>query len=800
MPSYGLEVNNKFFEVCDTLGVTQIVTEPTRESNILDLLLVTSPNRYSDVEIVPGISDHDAVCVTYLERVNRNRKKPRHIYIYSKADMQSLKNDIKHYAENEFKEHCESLDMNETWEQFKETLQTMMNKYIPQRMMRQNCKLPWINTKIRRLIRRRKRARAKAKKTKVKANWDRYITLDKQLKTELREAQTQYLTEMFSGDTNRLNKKTWSYIKSRRRDNVGIPPLRNVNGRLCEEAHEKAEIMANQYNSVFTKDNPHVPTPGILYCLPRMPEITIDVNGVMKLLQELKVNKAPGPDLIPNRVLKECYIELSPILTGLYRKSLKDGHLPRDWLSANVIGIFKKGNKQDASNYRPISLTCVTCKILEHILYSQIMKHYSRHNFISNTQHGFQKGLSCETQLATTVEELQKGLDNKYQQDVVILDFNKAFDKVPHRHLLKKLDASGIRGNTHKWLTAYLTNRTQRVIVDGRSSGEAPVVSGVPQGTVLGPLMFLTYIIDITSDLTSQMKLFADDALLFRPIKSEKDCKSLQKDLDTLEIWSKRWKMTFNISKCHVLRMTGKKASITQNYKLGNDPLTTVTSHPYLGVEFDSKLSWKGQVQNVKAKGTKTLNMVRRNFTKGTNANIREQIYTSLVRPTLEYGSVAWDPHQANRIQMLESVQNKGARYVTQEWSRYSSITDIKDKLGWCTLQQRRYVNRLSFFFKSVNNLHGHSLPPHVTRQKRASKNHHAYSYHTLRARTDAYLHSFLPRAIRAWNNLPQEIVLAPSPESFRAQLANKLRSNQITLATSSMTTAPRTGIPIHTF
>ena len=139
------------------------------------------------------------------------------------------------------------------------------------------------------------------------------------------------------------------------------------------------------------------------------------------------------------------------------------------------------------------------------------------------------------------------------------------------------------------------------------------------------------------------------------------------------------------------------------------------------------------------------------------------------------------------------------ARYVTQEWSRYSSITDIKDKLGWCTLQQRRYVNRLSFFFKSVNNLHGHSLPPHVTRQKRASKNHHAYSYHTLRARTDAYLHSFLPRAIRAWNNLPQEIVLAPSPESFRAQLANKLRSYQITLATS-MTTVPRPGIPIHTF
>ena len=149
-------------------------------------------------------------------------------------------------------------------------------------------------------------------------------------------------------------------------------------------------------------------------------------------------------------------------------------------------------------------------------------------------------------------------------------------------------------------------------------------------------------------------------------------------DLNTLEIWSKRWKMTFNISKCHVLRMTGKKTTITQNYKLGNDPLTTVTSHPYLGVEFDSKLSWKYQVPNDKANGTKTLNMVRRNLTKGTNANIREQIYTGLVRPTLEYGSVAWDPHQANIIQMLESVQNKGARYVTREWSRYSALRTLK--------------------------------------------------------------------------------------------------------------------------
>ena len=253
------------------------------------------------------------------------------------------------------------------------------------------------------------------------------------------------------------------------------------------------------------------------------------------------------------------------------------------------------------------------------------MRHYTKHNFINGVQHGFLKGLSCDTQLVTTVEELQRGLDRKTQYDAIVLDFQKAFDKVSHHHLLRKLHASGVRGKLHQWMSTYLTQRTQRVVVDGAMSQEARVLSGVPQGTVLGPLLFLTYINDISNDIKGQIRLFADDALLYHPIKTEADGCVLQGDLNSLHRWSKRWKMAFNTTKCHVLHITRNRRVIRHQYNIGGTVLAPVEHHPYLGIELDNKLCWKQQVTNVRSKGTRTLNMVRRNFTKGTKPDTRNR-------------------------------------------------------------------------------------------------------------------------------------------------------------------------------
>ena len=230
----------------------------------------------------------------------------------------------------------------------------------------------------------------------------------------------------------------------------------------------------------------------------------------------------------------------------------------------------------EASKYRPVSLTSVTCKTFVHLLFSQIMRHYTIHMFINPLQNGFQKGLSCETQLATTVDQLQKRLDDKQHVHLIILDFQKAFDKVPHRHLLHKLRESGIHGQLHEWLTCYLTERTQRVIVDGCESTEARVMSGVPQGTVLGPLMFLTHIYDIANGINGQMRLFAADALMYYPVRTIADGAPLQHDPHALHRWSKSWKMAFNGKKCHVMHVTMNRNITSCSYTHGQDKLTPV--------------------------------------------------------------------------------------------------------------------------------------------------------------------------------------------------------------------------------
>ena len=330
-------VNTRFVEIRESLGLTEIVEEPTREGNTLYLILVTSPDRCQRVDVIPGISDHDAVCVTYEAKVSRNKKKPGNMYLFKHADVNSVKKDITKYHNEQFKLDLEADDTNSTWEKFKELLYNIMRKHIPQRTIRHNNKLPWVNTTIRRLTRRRKRTRAKAKKTMKNADWKRYHQLTKDLKKQLRE-----VTGIFSDGTTRgINKKAWTYIKSKRRDNIGIPPLKNKH----DEAQEKADILSQQYQSVFSRYNAKDNTPNPTYNVPSMPDINMYDNGILKLLRDINTQKFVGPDLIPNRVLKECCAELIPIIGAIFRKSLALGQLPSDLLKANVIGIYKKMGK-----------------------------------------------------------------------------------------------------------------------------------------------------------------------------------------------------------------------------------------------------------------------------------------------------------------------------------------------------------------------------------------------------------------------------------------------------------------------
>ena len=277
-------------------------------------------------------------------------------------------------------------------------------------------------------------------------------------------------------------------------------------------------------------------------------------------MKDLNPNKATGPDELPPRVLRLVAEPLAPILTFIIQQSLDSGSLPQDWVFANVVGIYKKGDKSCPANYRPVSLTSVVCKLAEHIILSHVGKHLSNNNIIIENQHGFREKLSCETQLIQAIDDWARSLDHTGQTDVLLLDFSKAFDIVPHQRLLSKLEFYGINGSTANWIKGFLSNRKQQVLVNGASSTLSDVITGVPQASVLGPTLFLIYINDITDGLNSPMRLFADDSVIYRDIHSQTDVVTLQEDLNMVYHWSKTWQMTFNVTKCFHLPITRKKS------------------------------------------------------------------------------------------------------------------------------------------------------------------------------------------------------------------------------------------------
>ena len=284
--------------------------------------------------------------------------------------------------------------------------------------------------------------------------------------------------------------------------------------------------------------------------------------------------------------------------------------LPEDWLTANVIPIYKKGNKHEAANYRPISLTSVYCKVMEHVIFRYILEHLNNHSIINPHQHGFQPGLSCQTQLTFLTDEILKAMDSHYQIDLLLLDFSKAFDTVAHNKLLNKLAHYGIQNSTHKWLSAWLTGRTQRVMVEGVLSKEVDVISGVPQGTVLGPLMFLIYINNINQNIQSLVRLFADDCVLYRVIKSSEDCRHLQEDLNHLVHWTNLWQMNLNSDKCVVLHCTRSNTHLLTQYYINDKPLTPADQYTYVGVTLHKTMSWSHHIHTITNKVNRTLNFI----------------------------------------------------------------------------------------------------------------------------------------------------------------------------------------------
>ncbi len=365
---------------------------------------------------------------------------------------------------------------------------------------------------------------------------------------------------------------------------------------------------------------------------------------------------------------------------------------------------------------------------------------------------------------------------NGLQTDLILLDFSKAFDKVSHNKLLHKLHQYGVRKQTLAWIGAFLKNRSQQVVLEGETSDSIPVTSGVPQGSVLGPILFLVYINDLPERIQSQVRLFADDTAVYLTIDSNKDGQTLQNDLDTLQLWENKWDMHFNPSKCLVLHISRSRTPINTLYNLHGQILQSVASAKYLGVTISNNLTWNTHIHQITNKANKTLGFVRRNI-RTTNTKVKEHAYKALVRPQVEYASSIWDPHTKDLSHKIEMVQRRAARWTLNDYSSYSSVTDMLDRLGWRTLEQRRSDARLCLFHKMVTGQVAVPLPQYIEPPNRISRYCHSMTFRQIHTSKDCYKFSFFPLAVVQWNSLPKEVATLQDQDLFRSQVGNLLHA-----------------------
>ena len=372
-------------------------------------------------------------------------------------------------------------------------------------------------------------------------------------------------------------------------------------------------------------------------------------------------------------MIKELRNEIALPLKILFDKTMTEGKIPQDWKQAIVKPIFKKGDKHSASNYRPVSLTSVVSKLFESFIRDSISLHMRNENILSDHQFGFTTGRSCVTQLLCCLQDWLESFEDDKPVDVFYLDLQKAFDTVPHKRLLYKLENYGICDQVLAWIESFLLDRSQRVQVGNDTSDVLPVLSGVPQGSVLGPSLFLYYINDMPDALTCLVKIFADDTKAYSNISNKQDRDSLQDNLDKLVLWANDWQIRFNGSKCKVLH-TGKNNPI-YTYNIGDSIMEVTTAEKDLGIIVDDKLTFETHIDKTIKRANKLSGMIVHNI-KCKDMSVMVPLFKALIRPIVEYGNPVWSPHLKKHINAVENVQ----RHFTKKIIGLSNL-DYSDRL-----------------------------------------------------------------------------------------------------------------------
>ena len=511
-------------------------------------------------------------------------------------------------------------------------------------------------------------------------------------------------------------------------------------------------------------------------------------------LQKLNRWKASGVDGITNHLLKLCAKHIDVPLAHVFNLSLRSGRFPATWKQARVQPVFKqKGDRSSPRSYRPIALLCSVSKVFETLVKDQVLSFCLANRVLPDSQFGFLPGRSTVWQLLSVLDDWHAARERGTSVHAAFLDLAKAFDRVDHQILIKKLASSGLSSTCVDWFKSYLTGRTIVTTVDHVDSSPLCISSGVPQGSVLGPILFIIYMADLPVAVKQNTcALFADDTLVYSTCckPSQHPCCNLQEDIDAVQTRSSDWNATFNSAKSQQMVVGRHGCETGENLVLGGDKLQQVCTVSHLGLTLASTLKWSDHLSGIlKRAAPKAAALKKLGYRARVSVDTMSLLYKTLLRPRLEYASIAWDNCSAADSRRLERLQLSVARAVMHQRRHPSmSKSQLLKQLGWPTLAWRRRRAKLIYFWKLVNN----QGPPCLSsRIPKSVNNRCEYSLRNTgtvelpACSSSLYLSSFIPSSCLLWNSLPPDVSSCSSVSSFTLMLDSHFSFDRFTLGLS---------------
>ena len=762
-----------FIEATQDSFLHQHVYQPThyrsdQTPTTIDLIFTTERNMVNDISHLAPLGKSHHHVLKFDVFTESNSVSPMYRNLYSRGKYDNMRNEIRNINWNSIK----TMNVEDGWKFFQNTLDKLIKNHIPKKNINNRKKAVWMNKTALAKVKRKQKAYQRYLETKEGKDYLKYTQARNQAKSECRKSVKLFEKEL-AKNIKKNPKAFYAYAKSKMKTKEHIPDLKVDNKPDASTSFAKAEVLNNYFSSVFTKENlVNIPSFTFPRSIPPISDlIDFSITNVLKKLQKLKLNKSPGPDGLHPRVLYELADLIAEPLSFIFKKVFEEGVLPQTWKDALITPLFKKGSKACVGNYRPISLTCIVVKVYENIMRDHILSHFVKNHLFSSCQHGFLPGRSCVTNLLAVLNVWTDALDKGINVDNIYLDFSKAFDTVPHTRLLEKLKGYGITGKILSWIENFLFGRRQCVVINGISSDWCNVDSGVPQGSVLGPILFLIYINDLPDLIKSTVLLFADDTKLYNLLNNENSTVQLQNDLDLLTDWAEMWQMRFNHDKCKVIHLGATNENTAYNMfdseVVEKVPLETTVCERDLGVHVDRELKFSMHTSIQVNKANKITGLIRRSYEYLDKDSFRN-LFSTLVRPLLEYCNSVYNPRLIQDKTSIENVLRRASKLVAglSELSYGDRLLAINIP----SMQYRFLRGDMIEVYKWAHSLYDCNLELFEFDENCVTRGH-PYKIKKKFCRLEMRKHFFSMRSVDNWNKLPTDIVTATSLNNFKNKL-----------------------------